>query len=128
MYQLKNQAKALWEEAQLDYSQEQNYDPEFIRVIDTNFMQMIGSTRLLLQKRADRATGISKIVDATHLGSDKSFTNEFTHSGSGVAHMRPEEARKNDLDDHVFVIHQGGRHPCPHCTKTFMKKGAWCLM
>ena len=240
MHQL-NQAKALWEEAQLDYTQEKNYDPEFIRVIDTNFLQMIGSTRLLLQKRADRATGICKIVEATHLGPDKSFGSEFTHRGSGVAHMRPDlpqdskfdnpvtpktpaisapalmsppasttpeviaissdsdigagqsasqststsssqvvptsqpimgskvitvttghnrgkvtgkkrarrhevrlsqglkptnelkyvcshpgcthkEARKNDLDDHVFVIHQGGRHPCPHCTKKFMKK------
>ena len=32
------------------------------------------------------------------------------------------EARKNDIDDHIFVVHKGGKYTCPHCDSSFVRK------
>ena len=35
-----------------------------------------------------------------------------------------QEQRKNDLDDHYFVVHQGGIFMCAQCPKTYTRKRA----
>ena len=55
-----NQARALWSEADLDYMLVKNPDPEFSQIISDNLNKMQSATRLLLQKRADKATGLKK--------------------------------------------------------------------
>ena len=46
---------------------------------------------------------------------DKEY--KCTHPGCTKA-----EARKNDLDDHIFVVHKGGKYTCPHCSSSFLRK------
>ena len=238
-----NQARALWSEADLDYMLVKNPDPEFSQIISENLNKLQTSTRLLIQKRANKATGLKSSIDCTHMLPDETFGTKYTFKGAMVAQVRPDlpreenfelpatptaptlstpapalpslpaeaststttgadsgttadnpiifssdsevgstpvptsqpiksskvvkvtsgynkgkvtgkvrarrgeirlsqglqptntkkykctypgctkaEARKNDLDDHIFVVHKGGKYTCPHCDSSFLRK------
>ena len=242
-----NQARALWAEADLDYMLVKNPDPEFSQIVTDNLNKMQSATRLLLQKRAEKATGLKLLINCTHMPVDPAFGVKYSFKGSMIAQICPDlptdadlevpstpsvpalpapalpslppaeastssagataenpiifssdsdvgstparvpqsgeppfptsqpikssklvrvtsgynkgkvtgkvrarrgeirlsqgiqpsndkkykcnypgctraEARKNDLDDHIFVVHKGGKYTCPHCSSSFLRK------
>ena len=233
----------MWSEADLDYMLVKNPDPEFSQIISENLNKLQSSTRLLIQKRAYKATGLKSSIDCTHMLPDETFGTKYTFKGAMVAQVCPDlpreenfelpatpaaptvstpapalpslpaeaststttgadrgttadnliifssdsevgstpvptsqpiksskvvkvksgynkgkvtekvrarrgeirlsqglqpsntkkykctspgctkaEARKNDLDDHIFVVHKGGKYTCPHCDSSFLRK------
>ena len=93
-----NQARALWSEADLDYMLVKNPDPEFSQIISDNLNKMQSATRLLLQKRADKATGLKSSTDCTHLGADPAFGVKFTFKGQMLAQVHPDLPTEPDLE------------------------------
>ena len=70
------QSQKLWQEAQVDMLMEPgNPDSECIRVLDNTFNQLASTTKQLLDLRAKKATGTSKIIDCNILTTDKSPSN-----------------------------------------------------
>ena len=66
------QSQKLWQEAQVDMLMEPgNPDSEYIRVLDNTFNQLASTTKQLLDLRAKKATGTSKIIDCNILTTDK---------------------------------------------------------
>ena len=66
------QSPKLWQEAQVDMLMELgNPDSEYIRVLDNTFNQLASTTKQLLDLRAKKATGTSKIIDCNILTTDK---------------------------------------------------------
>ena len=233
----------MWSEADLDYMLVKNPDPEFSHIISENLNKMHSSLRLLLQKSADKATGLKSSISCTHMLPDEIFTTKYTFKGAMDTQVCPHlpsehhfelppspaaptlptsapplpslpaeaststttgtdcgttadnpiifssdselgtapvptsqpiksskvvkvtsgynkgkvtgkvrarrgeirlsqgllptntkkykctypgctkaEARKNDIDDHIFVVHQRGKYTCPHCDSSFLRK------
>ena len=93
-----NQARALWAEADLDYMLVKNPDPEFSQIITDNSNKMQSATRLLLQKRAEKATGLKLLLDCTHMPVDPAIGVKYSFKGSMIAQICPDLPTDADLE------------------------------
>ena len=92
------QSQKLWQEAQVDMLMEPgNPDSEYIRVLDNTFNQLASTTKQLLDLRAKKATGTSKIIDCNILTTDKPPSNP--HKGTlKTFGTHPELPSEPDID------------------------------
>ena len=85
-----NQARVLWSEADLDYMLVKNPDPEFSQINSENLNKMHSSLRLLLQKSADKATGLKSSIGCTHMLPDETFSTKYTSKGAMDTQVHPD--------------------------------------
>ena len=92
------QSQKLWQEAQVNMLMEPgNPDSEYIRVLDNTFNQLASTTKQLLDLRAKKATGTSKIIGCNILTTDKPSSNP--HKGTlKTSGAHAELASEPDID------------------------------
>ena len=88
----------MWSEADLDYMLVKKPDPEFSQIISENLNKLQSSTRLLIQKRAYKATGLKSSIDCTHMLSDETFGTKYTFKGAMVAQVCPDLPREENFE------------------------------
>ena len=93
-----NQVKALWSEPELDYMLIKNPDSEFSAVITQNLNKLQSAIRLLLQKRADKATGLKLSTDCTCMPHDPAFGVKYSFKGLMIAKVCPDLPTEADLE------------------------------
>ena len=91
------QSQKLWQEAQVDMLMETgNPDSEYIRVLGNTFNQLASTTKQLLDLRAKKVTGTSKIISYNILTTDNPPNpHKGTLKTSGT---HPELASEPDID------------------------------